>query len=267
MFLVSVLALAGIGISYAGFSDSISVYGTVDTATVEIDEIFWFSGTWVWKVYYETEPDGVLPLGNPVVYDPLNDEIMIYRGFVNDYPGDAAIMAWATTYDIYAEKVASAVAKDGTTLMPDGTAYDVDMVYDNLFPCIDFCADFIFHYGGSIPAKVDVAEIFPIPDLTDEYPGSGVDFLTWLWDYNDANPGYGAWVEAYRVTPTYDANDEINGWTIGDPVDVGVQLHFCDYIIVKLCIHLPQDNLLQGLSGVFGGKIGVIQWNDMCVID
>ena len=37
MFLVSVLALAGIGISYAGFSDSISVYGTVDTATVNLD--------------------------------------------------------------------------------------------------------------------------------------------------------------------------------------------------------------------------------------
>ena len=49
VFLVSMLALAGLGASYAGFSDMITVYGEVATATVEL-EITGYSGTWVYKV-------------------------------------------------------------------------------------------------------------------------------------------------------------------------------------------------------------------------
>ena len=49
IFLVSILALAGVGISYAGFTDYIFVYGTVDTATVDIELTDWYSGTFVWN--------------------------------------------------------------------------------------------------------------------------------------------------------------------------------------------------------------------------
>ena len=55
--------------------------------------------------------------------------------------------------------------------------------------------------------------------------------------------------------------------TISEPVDVGTQLHYCDYVYVRLIIHLPQDNALQGLSGAFTGTIGVIQWNEYPVDD
>jgi hypothetical protein len=76
-------------------------------------------------------------------------------------------------------------------------------------------------------------------------------------------------VEAYRCFPIYGTDGvTIVGWTIDTAqlVDVGYQLHNCNYVYVKLVIHLPQDNYWQGLHGAFGGKIGVIQWNDACLI-
>ena len=240
IFLVSMLALAGLGMSYAGFTDAISVYGTVDTATVDIDWIGWYSGTWVWKVWGTGQPDG---------------EIYKFSGWVANKPTDAQVqdMFPGCQVEFVSESYAAA-----------GTDYDVIMTYDNLFPCIDFEADFIFHYGGSIPAKINVAEIFPLTE--DPYDETAVGFLTWLWNYHLNNPGYGAWVEAYRAYPIYNGVNEIIGWNINEeePVDVGTQLHFCDYVYVKLVIHLPQDNLLQGLTGTFDGTIGVIQWYDPC---
>jgi len=272
IFMVSILALAGIGISYAGFSDSISIYGTVDTATVEIDWIGWYSGTWVYKIYDFESPPGTPP-GTPVVYE-LTDEILIYRGFTQLQPLPAAVEAWALANGGIAELVSYSEAKVGTTPLPSGPGtYDIDMVYDNLFPCIDFTADFIFHYEGTIPAVIDTAQIYPLDE--DPYPGPGDGgFLTYLWAFHKipGNEAYGAWVEAYRAYPIYtnpsDPTSPIIGWTIhpDEPVDVGYQLHACNYVYVKLTIHLPQDNNLQGLSGTFGGKIGVIQWNDACGI-
>jgi len=274
MFMVSVLALAGIGISYAGFTDAIYVYGTVDTATVDIDWIGWYSGTWVYKIWgFPVDPQLPADWTEPFLYD-LDNEILIYRGFTKDQPLESDVLAWATANEGTAELVAYAEAGEGGTGMslPDTTAVvsDVDMEYDNLFPCIDFCADFIFHYGGSIPAKVNVAEIFPIL-YSVMYPDS--EELAELWAIYQGNPdaGFGMWVEAYRAEPLFDDNDDtpedyahILDWEIGEAVDVGTQLHYCDYVMVKLCIHLPQDNYWQGLNGAFGGKIGVIQWNDQC---
>ena len=48
IFLVSILALAGIGVSYSGFIDVIKVHGEISTAYVDF-EIEKYSGTWVWK--------------------------------------------------------------------------------------------------------------------------------------------------------------------------------------------------------------------------
>ena len=269
IFIVSILALAGIGISYAGFSDSISVYGTVDTATVTIDWIGWYSGTWVYKIYdFETTPSS--PPEFPDKYSPI-DEILIYRGFTQFQPTVAEVQSWATTYGGIAELVSYSEAKVGTTPLPTppGT-YDIDMVFDNLFPCIDFEADFIFHYEGSIPAIIDTAQIFPLTG--DNYPGTTTNFLEWLWAYHllPGNEAYGAWVEAYFVQgfdkdgkETHETN-EIVRWEKGALVDVGQQIHNCDFIWVILTIHLPQDNYLQGLTGHFGGNIHVIQWYDSC---
>lgn len=268
LFLVSVLALAGIGISYAGFSDNISVYGSVNTATLSTEIMTgWYSGTWVYKIWgFPDMPEDPVP-GNPadiqITYDPAN-EILIYHGFVQFYPGEDAVEDWATNNFGNAELESSAYATSGLYVFPDGTASDVDMVYDNLFPCIDFSADFIFHYTGSIPGRINTATIFPI--LYDiNYPDS--EELAALWAIHQANPtaGFGAWVEAYRALPILGTDGQtIIGWTIdhNQPVDVGYQLHNCNYVYVKLTIHLPQDNYWQGMNGAFGGTIGVQQWAD-----
>jgi hypothetical protein len=215
LFLMSVLALAGIGFSYAGFSDSISVYGTVDTATLNTEIMTdWYSGTWVYKIYSFEGAPPILPPGDPDVYD-LANEVLIYRGFVGVVPAPVEITNWADANGGHAELEAYSYAYDNTPTT------DIGATYYNLFPCIDFSADFIFHYTGSIPGRINTATIFPTTE--DPYPGDGVGFLTYLWNYHINNPtlGYGAWVKAYLVTPT---GDPITEWTVVEPVDVGYQL-------------------------------------------
>jgi len=216
----------------------------------------------VYKIY-DFETPYPIPLPTPFLCN-FGDEILIYRGFTQLQPTEVQVLAWATAHNGIAELVSWSYAGPGLYVYPDQTKSDVDMVYHNLFPCIDFSADFIFHYTGTIPAKIDDSQIFPI--LYDiNYPDS--EELAALWGIHQANPsaGLGMWVEAYRIEPIKDTSGAIIGWgPLGEPVDVGYQLHNCNYVYVKLVIHLPQNNDWQGLHGAFGGKIGVIQWNDAC---
>jgi hypothetical protein len=274
MFLISTLALAGIGVSYAGFTDEIYVYGTVDCGTVEFEIVDgWYSGTWVYKIWGFEEPEdppGDPDYVDPVVYD-LDDEILIYRGFTQLVPPEGVVLAWASNNGGFAELIAYSEAMPGTTSFPDPAIqdyYDVDIVYDEILPCIDFTSDFIIHYTGSLPCKTGEAQIMPITQ--DEYDATGTGFLTYLWEMYQSNPtdGFGAWVEAYRCYPIHedptDPTTPIIGWTIdySDPIDETYQLHYCYYVYLQLTIHLPQDNFFQGLSGTFGGMISVIQWYD-----
>jgi len=80
MFLISVIAIAGIGVSYAGLTDYIQIYGEVTVATVEM-EIEIYSGTWVWKVWND--------IGVP---DGYEDEVFIYRGDVGTEPDMAGVL-------------------------------------------------------------------------------------------------------------------------------------------------------------------------------
>ena len=255
MFFISILVLAGIGISYAGFTDSIAIYGSVNTATVDIELVGWYSGTWVYKIWGFTVTP-IPPIFDYDVYD-LANEILIIRGYAGHVATIADVSDWAAANGGNAQLVSFSEAKEGTT--HDETPYDVDFIYDNLFPCIDFSADFIFHYAGSIPAKIDTAIIHSENPWLQEL---------WAMYQDDPAAGFGAYVEAYRCYPWIDEETgEITGWYIDyeDPVDVGYQLHYCYYVYVKLVIHIPQDNDYQGLKGIFTAKIGVIQWNDQCV--
>ena len=236
MFLILALALAGIGISYAGFTDTIYVYGTVDTATVELD-LEAFSGTDVYKVYG--------PNINP------NDEVCVFRGFEYERPDPTNPAAVINYFDLPADTIVELVASAWSHDY-DGDA-DFKMTFDNLFPCIDFTADFVVHYEGSIPAKVNVAD--------------WVMYTDWLAELYAAG---GVTIEAYRCNvETSDQPIGINNQvTITDEeVTLGTQLHYCDYVVVKLTLHLPQSNYWQGKTGEFAGKVGVIQWNDMCEDD
>lgn len=132
IFAVSVMALAGIGISYAGFTDTITVHGTVTTATVDHTIGTSFSGTWVWKVWGQG----------------ITTEIYI------DHTGGTD---WQLSYPTGTHflLVAWATAAPGAT----GTDHDVELTWTNIFPCIPFCCDFDFIYTGSIPAKINSMSI------------------------------------------------------------------------------------------------------------
>jgi len=236
IFLISALAIAGIGISYAGFSDNISVYGTVTTGTVELD-LEAYSGTDVYKVW-----------GIDISSD---DEVRIFRGYDFERPDPNNPAAVRAYFDLPAstniELVASAWSHDY-----DGDE-DFGMTFDNLFPCIDFTADFIVHYEGSVPAKVNIADWIMYTDWLEELYAAG-----------------GVTIVAYRCTvpnPDQPIGPDNHPQETQELVTIGTQLHYCDYVVVKLTLHLPQSNYWQSRTGEFAGKVGVIQWNDMCTDD
>lgn len=113
--------------------------------------------------------------------------------------------------------------------------YDVDFIFDNIFPCIYFKADFIAHYIGSIPVHLN-----------------GMKF-----DVDEQLKPYISW-EAYKCT--YENNRYIKG----EKVELGYQLHHCMYIWVDVIVKLPQDDRLQDIYTKFYGSLDVIQWNEYC---
>ena len=223
IFLISILALAGIGISYAGFTDSISIYGTVSTATVEL-EIEEYSGTWVWKVWAIEEGAQVPP-----------GEVYIFRGFIDDKPTIDEVRAMFPDCEVELE--ASAYAQDGSN--HGGKEYDIDMVWEDIFPCIDFTADVVLAYTGTIPSKMS----WPIIEW---HQGRSIFF-----DYVE--------LKAFKYTISGDdliKGDEITSWPY--------QVHNGYYVGFEVTIHIPQLNSLQNQHGEFSFNINVIQWNDQC---
>lgn len=259
IFLVSVLALAGIGISYAGFFDTIHVYGEVDTASVEIDILEgWYSGTWVYKIWFPIDivPPNEAP-GNPFLYEPGN-EILIYKGFTNEVPPEDDILDWASTRGFNAELEAYSYAKDGET--HDGEQYDIDFVYSDIFPCIDFKANFVVHYIGSIPARVN-----PNIIIDTYYPEGGSSWLDDLYnDYDYASDRFGIGINVYKVDPIEDTSTgDITGWDNYQLINpLGYQVHYCDYFLVEVIIHLPQLNIFNDKYAEFSADFSVTQWYD-----
>lgn len=203
------MALAGIGAGYASWTDSITIDGIVRTGTVDL-VIERFSGTWVWKVF-----DGLEPPAN---------EIHIFRGFVDEKPTDAdlEVMFPESTIELISSAVAEQTVDDITGLVVDDA---VTMTFDNLFPCIDFTADVLFHYVGSIPVKVN--------DL----------LLT-----SDLPPGIDITKEMFLIDGTL--------------VETGIQLHNCQRIKLVITVHVQQKNELMLESGTITCRLGVIQWNN-----
>jgi len=115
------------------------------------------------------------------------------------------------------------------------TADDIVVTFDNIFPLENgtayWYADALIHYAGSIPVKVSFADITVSESLAGLTPT--VDILYW---------------------------DEIEQLWV--PAEVGLQLHYCNYIMILIGLLVPQDNATQGLRGTIEGSISVIQWNE-----
>lgn len=237
MFIVSVLALAGIGISYAGWTDTITIGGTVETGDVDLN-VEYYSGTWVYKM----PEHGLERIHAVYTADQLPDN-------THTPPADKLML------------VASAWAEPTTV---DGEVVDdsVTITFDNLFPCQDFEADFIAHYVGSIPARIVGSHYITTENVhngdqwTAQYGGG--DWMEDLWACaHGAGPdGFGIWIEAYRCH-----FDDTEGWVMDEPVDNGVQVHDCNYLWFKVIIHIPQNNAYQDCSGAFSMDLTAIQWD------
>jgi len=210
IFLVSIMALTVVGAGYSAWFDTITVHGTVSTGSVEWGVID-YSGTYVWKIWDPDYTGEFSPEYGTEIY-------------VTGDPNYDPTQYGATTGF---ERVAYAEAT------PGAGEYDVDVIFDNLFPCIWFKADIVIKYTGTIPGKIN--------DIIYSYTPED-DWVEPLIASNDI----------YAVA--YDES--------GDIVDLGYQLHENDLIFVELYIHIPQNNDLMLLSGGFTASFEVIQWNE-----
>lgn len=212
IFMVTAFAFAGVGISYAGFYDEILVTGYVDVATVTLD-LEYYSCTEIWKVW-----GGSAPI----------DEVYIWHGWCDQRPtADQVISATGAQF-------AMPVSWANASEIDEDTVY---VEFDNIFPCVNFIADFVFHYEGSIPAKIQEPEIVFDPDFPVE-------------------------LEKFIEIQFY----EFNELTMekGNRLFTPIQVHLCNYVYVMVIINLEQNNNLQNLEGGFSFTINAKQWNDEC---
>jgi len=209
--LALVLALGTLGIAYAAWTDTITIEGTVNTGTLNIDPVA-FSSTYIYK-------------------DTDSDEIATYFEVKNAL---GQVVYFEGTIPEHKVLVASAVSE------PDGEDA-VSFNYSNLFPCQTLVCDVLLHYDGSVPAKVN--------DISWEFTGDqGGDWITPLLS--------GDVVGYARIY------DEENEELTDIVVEEGYQLHECDYVLVWLEFHLPQDDTLMNRSATGTATIEVIQWNE-----
>jgi hypothetical protein len=240
LFLVSALALAGIGISYAGFTDTISIFGEVDTATVVLDVID-YSGTDVYKVW-DVQDDVTPPNDDMATYEHEN-ELLIYRGMITDLPSEQTVIGWAEDNGGSAERVSFAKASAD----PCGV-YDVLVEFDNLFPCVPHTADIVVEYTGSIPAKLWASQDIEYDATNGPNWVDSKDWIEYLYDDTDAI--------TYEI---YSYDDGIIGDT---ELGLGHQVHEGDMVYIAMTIHIPQDNIYQGCSAEFWVNIHALQWNE-----
>jgi len=228
MFIVAAMALAGVGAGYAAWFDTVTVHGTVSTGDVDIN-VEDYSGTYVWKVYGDGAPDY---------------EIYEWHGFMDEMPDVEALYPDCTVELISKAYAAQAVDTAGV-LIDDA----ITVIYDNLFPCIDFKVDYLFQYDGSIPAKIEVTD--PL------FTGVNADFFnTLIWTLPGQYPDMG-----YCYGEMWLSNAA--GEEVVNIADLeGYQLHEGDYILLVITLHLAQNNGLMNMDASFTAGIEVVQWNE-----
>lgn len=185
-------------------------------------DIVALSGTWVWKI---------VDTHDTVYHHGWGTTLGGPEDFV---PPAGALLVASATADLVA------YGDDGDM---DG-AY---VTFDNLYPCDYFMVDILVHYVGSIPVRLDV-EIDYIDDLL-------LDLL--------ADGAIG--VEAFEYYPQESENPTVGGMANIGPQIInfcGYQLHYCDWILLKVWIHVPQEDDYMDKDGGFAVSIDAIQWNE-----
>ncbi|MBA7659393.1 hypothetical protein ES703_67371 [subsurface metagenome] len=222
--LALVLALGGLGIGYANWTDEVKIIGTVQTSEVDL-EIIYLSNTYVYKN---------LDNGEIVIVHELTDV-------------DGKCLAQFGCIPTNPLLVGSAVATK------TGDDDEVTFTYVGIFPCVEFWCDVVLHYSG-MPAHV----VAPTWKIT-----KGADWLGPLVDKDPGVVGFArTWDEPVDPWPGCGGADlDFRKYIESTVVDEGYQLHDCNYIWIGVVFHLPQDNTLMNKSGEIVGTFGVEQWN------
>ncbi len=229
LFLISILALAGIGVSYAGLTDSIFVYGQAKTAVVEFTELE-YSGTFVSKIY-----------GQEV--NEYGSEIDVWQGMVDDFvppsPETGEVVSWAKTRD--------PTGDDPATIPGTDNEYEIFVDCHNLIPQIEYVADLHFKIH-SIPVKFE--------DISYEILSEN----DWDWITDLMNGVY----PTGRFEATLRVVRDVGGVDTEIEVLPGMQIHPGEQLIARFYITIPQNNMFQDLEGSFAAHLGIIQWTDPC---
>ena len=232
--LAIVLALGALGVGYAAWTDTITINGTVNTGTLDIDAVY-FSGS---DIYKDLTPGTTY--GDTVTYF-----------WVKDAAGN---LKWSSgTVPALSYKVASAEAHP-TASVDDS----VTITFTDAFPSDALVADVIIHCDGSVPAIVtaDVNSTDPI--------------LNWLWD-NEFITVKAQWV---AITDPGGTGLFTNYQTCGEIVGpIQMHYCDYAKIWLYLDLPQADDPKLDGspytqdsfmnLSGLsFTGSFDAIQWNE-----
>jgi hypothetical protein len=250
---VSVLALAGIGASYAGYFELIEIEGDVYTAYVGFDLVE-YSGTWVWKEKS----------------DRPEHEMVVFQGTYDPDDPPVPLLPDISTLAGHAKG------------MDSDTTYDGKLLFDNIFPLDDgfipddgwvqdgkgyWMADLKYHYIGSIPIHIDNTPTI-VWDPVYEYDEAGNEIVVpGFNDFKEFIEFYGGEV-IEEMTVIYGENNPLHTAGETEPVAPCRQLHYCDHIHIVIKIKLPQpteltDNkMLQHKHSYAMIDIPVIQWNE-----
>lgn len=230
MALVLVLGLTGA--AFASWTDDLTISGTVNTGSVG-GSVVWVSGTWVYKVP-ELLPDEIV----------IQHEMGLAPGEVPTPPAGGELISYA--------------AVTGYSEDANG-AETVTVAFDKLFPVTDnlmydFIVDILWHYDGSVPAKVNQIDNFVLnadqgtdPDLLAE-----LNYTMSIFRCTEDGMPLG---KDGNVLPWERLNE-------ADWIEPGDQLHHCNYVMILIGVDVPQDNTLMNLSGSFTMSMDVIQWNE-----
>lgn len=151
LFLISVLAFASIGVSYASVTGGLVVQGVTRTVATSLN-VEAVTGMDVYKVWGFDGDIGIpgvweSEVGN-IVWDQAN-EILIISGVIGEIPQETEIISWAQNNYGKAMLVSYASAE------LENNNYDVNLTYMNVFPGVDHTAGFIFGTSG-IPVEIDI---------------------------------------------------------------------------------------------------------------
>ncbi len=232
--LALIIALGALGIGYAAWTDTIHINGSVTTGTLDIDVGNDYSGTLIYK-------DTALGSG----VGPNIEKIVIrwqqvdgvYTYYYNN-GGSWTVLNLGSAFDPFAEPpvvpadwvyVSGAWANSGG----DGDTDTVSVVFDKIYPCTDYIADFKVFSSGNVPVKIKLDNlVFSTANAPDGNPWSNYVKLY-------AGPNINSMVP---VNPSTGYQIETSAWA-------------------AIVAHIPQDNRLMNQTLTFTGDIVAAQWD------